>query len=460
MEFGIDAIDYYLPRIALKISSLAEKRNIIPAKLEKGLGLQFMALTDCNEDTASMAANALLNLIENNDIDPKTIGRIYLGTESALDAAKPTATYAVGAVEKIMSSKYGERCFRNCDVVDLTFACIGAVDALENCLDWVKGSSERKAVVIASDLAKYELESSGEYTQGAGSVAMLITSNPSIIAFKNTIGVSMEHVSDFFKPRKKIDNTYLKEKQTSVQQLTNSNKEKIDFYFEEPVFDGQYSNECYQKRIGEALTHFKSQEKIDFLKDWQHMIFHLPYAFQGRRMMLDIWLEWIQDEDIYLDLEKEIGKSGSVDYKDWRKAASKSTLYKNFVENKIKDGEMASSFIGNMYTASIFMSLISLLYSAHDKKRNISEDNIGFLSYGSGSKSKILQGKIISNWESKINHLNVLENINSRKIIDFETYEKLHNGALNNPISNHSNIVLDSIDQRENKTGFRHYVKN
>ena len=71
-----------------------------------------------------------------------------------------------------------------------------------------------------------------------------------------------------------------------------------------------------------------------------------------------------------------------------------------------------------------------------------------------------MQGKIISNWESKINHLNVLENINSRKIIDFETYEKLHNGALNNPISNHSNIVLDSIDQRENKTGFRHYVKN
>ena len=460
MEFGIDAIDYYLPRIALKISSLAEKRNIIPAKLEKGLGLKYMALTDCNEDTASMAANALLNLIENNDIDPKTIGRIYLGTESALDAAKPTATYAVGTVEKIISSKYGERCFRNCDVVDLTFACIGAIDALENCLDWVKGSPEKKAIVIASDFAKYELESSGEYTQGAGSVAMLITSNPSIIAFKNTIGVSMEHVSDFFKPRKKIDNSYLKEKDTSVQQLTNSNNEKIEFYFEEPVFDGQYSNECYQKRIGEALKHFKSQENINYLKDWQHMIFHLPYAFQGRRMMLDIWLEWIKDGDIYLDLEKEIGKSVSAEYKDWRKAASKSALYKTFVENKIQDGEMASSFIGNMYTASIFMSLISLLYSACDKKRNINEDNIGFLSYGSGSKSKILQGKIIPNWERKINHLNVIENIKNRKIIDFKTYEKLHNGAINSPISNHHNIVLESIDQRENKTGFRHYVKN
>jgi hydroxymethylglutaryl-CoA synthase len=103
MEFGIDAIDYYLPKIALKISSLAEKRNIIPAKLEKGLGLKFMSLPDVNEDTASMAANALLQLIDNNKIDPKTIGRIYMGTESALDASKPTATYALAPVEKNFS---------------------------------------------------------------------------------------------------------------------------------------------------------------------------------------------------------------------------------------------------------------------------------------------------------------------------------------------------------------------
>ena len=197
MEFGIDAIDYYLPKLALQISSLAEKRNIVPAKLEKGLGLKYMALPDVNEDTASMAANALLKLIENNNIDPHSIGRIYLGTESAVDAAKPTATYAVGTVENILSSKYGERCFKNCDVVDLTFACIGAVDALENCLNWVKVHPKKKAIVIASDVAKYGLESSGEYTQGAGAVAMLVTANPNLISINETIGISMEHVSRY-----------------------------------------------------------------------------------------------------------------------------------------------------------------------------------------------------------------------------------------------------------------------
>ena len=91
MEFGIDAIDYYLPKLAMNISDLAEARNIPSAKLEKGLGLKQMAIPDIDEDAASMAANALYKLIRNNKIDPKTIGRIYLGTESALDAAKPTA---------------------------------------------------------------------------------------------------------------------------------------------------------------------------------------------------------------------------------------------------------------------------------------------------------------------------------------------------------------------------------
>ena len=86
-KFGIDAIDYYVPPIALPIKELAKARSIDASKLEFGLGLKSMAITDKDEDTASMAANALLRLILNNNIDPRKIGRIYLGTESALDAA-------------------------------------------------------------------------------------------------------------------------------------------------------------------------------------------------------------------------------------------------------------------------------------------------------------------------------------------------------------------------------------
>ena len=59
-----------------------------------------MAFPDVHEDAATFAAEALLKLIQDYKINPKEISRIYLGTESSLDAAKPTATYAMQMVEK------------------------------------------------------------------------------------------------------------------------------------------------------------------------------------------------------------------------------------------------------------------------------------------------------------------------------------------------------------------------
>ena len=131
MKYGIEAMSFYVPSLYLDIRDLAENRAIEPEKLEKGLGLHKMALPDVHEDTATFAAEALLKLIKDYRISPKDIGKIYLGTESALDAAKPTVTYALQMVEQVLEQDFGKRCFKNCDVVDMTFACIGGVDALQ-----------------------------------------------------------------------------------------------------------------------------------------------------------------------------------------------------------------------------------------------------------------------------------------------------------------------------------------
>ena len=455
-NIGIDAIDFYVPPIGLKISDLAIARNIEPAKLEKGLGLKSMALMDVDEDAASMAANALYKLIANNNIDPKSVGRIYLGTESALDAAKPTATYAVGMVEEKLAKQHGLRCFKNCDVVDMTFACVGAVDALENCIDWIKSSSERKAIVIASDVAKYELASTGEYTQGAGAVAMLISSNPSIISFNETFGISMEHVGDFFKPRRLLRNKDLNG-DIDIQKITSTNKAVLELFYEEPVFDGQYSNECYAKRIKEGMEHFIEQKNTNLLTDWDKLVFHLPYAFQGRRMMLDIWIDWMKENGKLGDIENEVGKEDHNDIKTWKKSVSKSSLYKTFVKEKIADGEVASGEIGNMYTASIFMSLISHLYVSCENNQELKGKRFGFISYGSGSKSKVFEGTIQNNWKSKTKHLSLFDSLSNRTFIDFETYEKLHNSQYDSPLNEKDDFSLKSISTEKNKEGFRYY---
>ncbi|MCB0443417.1 MAG: hydroxymethylglutaryl-CoA synthase family protein, partial [Flavobacterium sp.] len=128
MNVGIDSISFDIPKLYLPISSLADKRNIEPDKLIKGLGLHKMSFPDKNQDVVTFAANAALKLIEQENINPTEITRIYVGSESGVDSSKPIASYVLSLLE----SKLGIGSFRNCDVVDLTFACIGGVDALQN----------------------------------------------------------------------------------------------------------------------------------------------------------------------------------------------------------------------------------------------------------------------------------------------------------------------------------------
>ena len=409
MKFGIEAASYYVPSLYLEIQDLAAQRNIEAAKLEKGLGLHKMAFPDVHEDAATFAAEALLKLINDYKINPKEIARIYLGTESALDAAKPTATYAMQMVEGVLESQYGARVFKNCDVVDLTFACLGAVDAFQNCLDYVRANPDKKAVVIASDYAKYELASSGEYTQGGGAVAVLVSSNPKLLEIDSVFGVATESVFDFFKPRRTA----------AKSELANAGEnmpDTIEIFTDEPVFDGQYSNQCYQDRIREAYQHYVEQTGNNKpYENWRYLIFHLPYAFHGKRVFTELY-----------SLENKLAYSNA----DEQKAVAKSEAYIQFINEKIEPSQRASSEIGNMYTASIFMALLSALQVSYDAGEDLSGQEIGFLGYGSGSKSKVFVGKVSNEWKDVVSEWNLFSSLQNRTKISFETYEQLHRKQL------------------------------
>lgn len=438
MSFGIEAAGYYVPGLYLEIKDLAEKRGIEPAKLEKGLGLHKMGLSDVHEDAATFAAEALLKLIQDYDINPKEIARVYLGTESALDAAKPTASYAVQMVEKVLEEKFGTRCFRNCDVLDMTFACVGGVDALHNALDFVRVNPDKKAVVIASDYAKYELASSGEYTQGGGAVALLVSSKPDLLEIENNWGVASESVFDFFKPRR----MYKKE---DLKGAPETYPEKIEIFTDEPVFDGQYSNQCYQDRIREAYHHYKEitgQEKP--YENWKYIIFHLPYAFHGKRVFTEVY-----------SLENELPYGTPEE----QKAVAKSEGYLQLINDKIEKTQRASSEIGNMYTASVFMAFLSALQTSFNENEDLSGNEIGFVGYGSGSKSKIFAGRVSENWRKIAEKWNLFESLKQRTAVDFDTYEKLHRKLLNESVNkNYKGFGLVSVET-ENPvlTGARYY---
>lgn len=431
LPVGIDDMAFYAPKLYLDIRTLAEKRNLPAEKLEQGLGLYKMALPDVNEDAATMAAEAIAELIERNRLDPRRIGRIYMGTESALDMSKPTATYAAGMVEERLAERYGPRCLRHCDLLDMTFACIGATDALHNSLDWVATDPDNIAIVVASDIAKYELNSTGEYTQGAGAVAMLVRWQPRLLQVRRLFGVAMENVHDFYKPRR-------------------------ERYSDTPVFDGQYSNQCYQNRMNEALADFR-RRAVDtglFRPDqyralserWARMIFHLPYSFHAKRMYAETFVQerkakgvWPQDAGRYGFEEprrEQFADDKTFDkaYAGFLKSVSESPMYRRFVQEKLEKAQRASSETGNLYTASIFLALMSTLECDLAGGNRLDGKRFGFVAYGSGSKAKVFEAVVQPQWAEVTRHFRIFDKLSRRQAVNYEQYEALHTGAREQPL--------------------------
>ncbi len=449
MKVGIDSISFDVAKIHLPITTLAKARNIEPEKLEKGLGLLKMTLADTHQDTVVFGANALTKLIIENTIDLHEIARIYVGTESSIDSSKPISSFLIS----LMEQKFGENILAECDVVDFTFACIGGVDAMQNCIDFVKLNPIKKAIVVTTDLAKYDLNSTGEYTQGAGAVAMLISSNPKIIAFENNWATSTRGVFDFFKPYRTVSKEAITGNLENESWFENLEAE-IEIHKEQPVFDGQYSNQCYMDRTRDAYFSFKKlkQTEATIYNTWESIIMHLPYAFQGRRMLSEIYT---------LDAENKTitGQEEAFEYQNKLKETSKSEDYKNFVAQKLMPAELASSLIGNLYTGSIFMGLLSTLAHFYDANKEITGAKFGFLAYGSGSKSKVFEGLIQPEWKAAIANCKLFETLENSFEIDFNTYEKLHKKEQRTSIANPKNEwILERIEKEiPNLIGARYY---
>lgn len=449
MKIGIDAIAFDVAKIHLPIQTLAKARNIDPEKLEKGLGLIKMTLPDVHQDTVVFGANAVTKLCIENKINLSDIARIYVGTESAIDNSKPISSFLVSLLE----DKFGENTLSECDVVDFTFACIGGVDALQNCIDFVKLNPRKKAIVVTTDFAKYDLNSTGEYTQGAGALALLVAENPRIIAFENYWATNTKGVFDFFKPYRTLSKSEITGNENNASWFENLENE-IEIHKDQPVFDGQYSNQCYMDRTKAAYFSFKKLKNTSetIYTSWESIIMHLPYSFQGRRMLSEIYA---------LDASEKIisGNEDAAAYQNKLKEVSKSEAYRDFVNQKLQPAEIASSLIGNLYTGSIFMGLLSTLAHFYDNKKEIENTKFGFLAYGSGSKSKVFEGSIQAEWKSAIANINLFETLEKSYEIDFETYEKLHKKEQSTSVQEPKNEwVLDRIEKEiPNLIGARYY---
>lgn len=466
-SFGIEDIRFAFPSLYMDLSDLAIARSIEPAKLQKGLGLYEMGVCDTEEDVVTLAADALIDIVKSNNLTPREIGRIYVGTESSIDGSKPIASYLLGILTQYFTEKGQlENCLRHVDVVDMTFACIGAIDAMHNSLAWLRTEPELKAIVIATDIANYDLASSGEYTQGAGASAVLLGANPALMTISSQVGVASACAHDFFKPLRLHSKS-----DVDIKGIHSYEEDIVSIHRETPVFDGPLSNKTYQDRIVEAYHYFVEKSKVEAdINQYDAFVFHLPYAYHGRRIFDQLFLADLNSkgslESFYAGLNVNRPDKSTMDadtFKQAKRAFSKAIVkspeYSSIVENKIERGERLSSKTGNVYTASIFLALLSTL--EHHAADNQALNKLLFIAYGSGSKSKVFEGVLSDNWKNKVSTWKLDSQLRNRTRIDFDTYVNLRLHKITDNVSPRKpQVHLDNSGILETNRYAREYRLN
>jgi len=461
MAAGIDDIAIYIPRLYLDASDFAKARGLDPVKLERGLGIGQMAIVDTNQDPACLAANACLRVMQKNKLTPDKIGRLYVATESAFDESKAMNSYVIGMLEQV----YGKDTFGHCGGIECKFACVSGSYALYDNTNWIRaGEAEGKyALVVVSDIAKYDLGSSGEVTQGAGAIAMLLNDNPRLLSFDPKVtATSIKNEYDFYRP----------------------------FGKETPIVHGQYSNLLYLIQVKNALIDYKRKVKetgLIKLKDGETILdhvdylnMHLPYSNMGKKALaylvrhewrdLPRWKKIIEE----IGMEEPIPKDprGTIESvledsefmaKDhqFTKLFTSTEMYAELYESKLASSLIASKMIGNLYTASLYLGFRSSLEFEYQKGVDMNGKRVGFCSYGSGASAMIFSGVIQPEYEQVVKDMNLEAELGPRTKLSLDEYEELHENKRtyeeNIRSANKEFVIVDVKTSAESK-GERHYA--
>lgn len=350
MNIGIDKIGFATANYVLKLADLAEARNIAPEKLSKGLLLKEISIAPVTEDIVTMGASAAAAIL--TEEDKNEIDMVIVASESGIDQSKASAVFIHG----LLRIQPFARSF------EMKEACYSATAALDYAKLHVEKRPSSKVLVIASDIAKYGIETPGEPTQGAGAVAMLITNNPRILIFNEDNVAQTRDIMDFWRPN----------------------------YSTTPFVNGLYSTQQYLDSLETTWIEYQKRNQVS-LKDFAAVCFHLPYpklALKGLKKIMDKSLPIEQQEKLQANFEQSI-------------------LY--------------SQKVGNIYTGSLFLGLLSLLENSTTLKAG---DRIALFSYGSGAVSEIFSGQLVAGFKQQL-ETNRMEKLDSRTPLSILDYEKV-----------------------------------
>lgn len=357
---GILAAEAYFPYIYIKQDELEKHDGAPSGKYSIGLGQQGLAFCGDREDSISMSLTVLKQLLEKHSINPMDVGRLDVGTESAVDDSKSIKSHLMMLFEEAGNT--------DIEGVDCIQACYGGTAAVQNAVNWVDSRSwdGRYAVVVMADISIYP-KGPARPTSGAGAVALLIGPDAPLVVEQGISATHMAHAYDFYKPNG----------------LYPAVDGPLSVYCYLATLDQCYLRYCkkFEKRFGRAFS----------MDEAEHALFHAPYNKLVQKAFARL---------LYLDHCQSPGRVSALEGLEMGEGPhpchpsqvppdlQKSLLAASFktYDSKVRPSTCVQRQCGNMYTASIWSGIAQIIEtrgSALEGRR------ILMYSYGSGISASI-----------------------------------------------------------------------
>ncbi len=444
---GISGFSAFVPPYRVSLEQWCAWTHNSWDKIRSVIGNSFR-VAGPDHSMYTLAANAVLNLIIDHRVNPSSVGFLAVGTESATDNATSAAIIVRGMVDEELARRGMPRLARDIEAPEFKQACMAGVYGMKAALRYLAlDGAGRTAIVVAADLAEYARGSSGEPTQGAGAVAMLLERNPKLLAIDTAswASASSYRAVDFRKPFLRF-----------CDQSPGSDARPRDY----PIFNGKYSTACYTEA---TLTSFdayfrkRGGSRTDHIRDLEAVFMHRPY----HRMPVAAWtLEYLfalLADDLLEELQSHASPSG-VSMQDLlaemrsapdllgaaltgrligdpfplvsevAKSFKKSDTYRLIVDQKLSLGSRAMMEFGNLYSASLPAWLAAGLEEAAHTGRELKRDLL-IVGYGSGDSSEVIAARTVSGWQERAVATRLEDALADPIELNQAQYEALHDGG-------------------------------
>lgn len=444
---GLSGFSVYLPPYRVQLERWCDWYGQPWDKINAVVGRSFRVRGPA-ENVYTMAASALIRLILNYKINPQKIGFLALGTESSTDNSAGSVVVK-GLVNQALHNLGLPEIARNCEVPEFKHACLGGIYGIKNGLRYLAciNDPDAIAVVVSADIAEYARGSTGEPTQGAGAVAVLLEQKARLATLDLArSGSSSDYRAvDFRKPLGRI----VGEQQRIHGQIR-------DF----PVFNGKYSTTCYIEATMRATMDMLTRKETHYNaldEDLRSVFMHRPYQKMPEAGLAHAWL-------LSLALARKEGRAkfeqlagtANIDPAILREELTSSPRLLDLVEHRtlseevfpltravikvIKSGpeyqqgvldhlELGSDLmmdIGNLYTAALPAWMAAGFTEAFSGEEDFSGQHFLLFGYGSGDAAEVIPMTVCESWREAAAPIGFVEAEQDAIDLDQSHYEQLH----------------------------------